>query len=178
METNRHEYKNGTVKLSNNVKTGLSTVSGDIMNEVEVDDQAHMALVINYCATSISRKQHDVEICIFPTRNKEDGTMMLYTMYVGLPIQTVLEDEHFCYIRSISYGRITRNIKVEVDTEVTPPILRLEIIINSMRNMGEVDNMSVVNIHIKRSRRINLLYDNNQDDDNDKRGSTKRTRNK
>ena len=175
MESNtKREYKaGGIVKLPPNVKATYSSTDKQILDNVEADDQEHMATVIEYCATTICNKHETVKIFIHDSRHEKTGEILLYTLYMGMPLNTVLEDEHFTCIKQISWRRITRNIKWSYDTEAE--LFRLEICINPMRCLPEFDDISIVNIHIKQNKRLNVVYEKNAIED-DKRGSTKRPR--
>lgn len=175
MEVSKRDYINGMVQLAGNVKSVYGTVDRGLMEDVGVDDQDHMALVINYCATTIGRKSDDIQIYIVPARHEVTKEVILYTLYVGLPMKTELEDEHLFYIRSLSQRRITRSIKYKPDLEANPPLMRLEICINPMKYMPEVEEMTIVNIHLKQGH-VNYYLDKPGSDDDDKRGSTKRSR--
>lgn len=171
----KNQYDKGTLKLSPNVKADLSFVESNVLACVHPDDLHHMVLVLNYCATTIGRKHKDIKTCIFPTAHRETGEMMLYTVYVSLPLSTVFQDEHFIFLRSISEGRIERNIKVVYDEKANPPMLRMEIVINALKNIAEIDVTSIIQIYIKKKCQVNRIYDNEADDDLN-RGGTKRTR--
>ena len=175
MEVSKRAYKNGMVELAGNVKAVHGTVDRGLMADVGPDDQDHMALVINYCATTIGRKSDDIQIYIVPAQHEVTKDVILYTLYVGLPMKTEIEDEHLFYIRSLSQRRITRSIKYKPDLEANPPLMRLEICINPMKYMPEVDEMTIVNIHLKQSR-VHYHLDKPSGDDDDKRGSMKRSR--
>ena len=169
MESTKREVKNGIIQLAGNVKAAYNTVDRSLLEEVGADDLDHMILVINYCATTIGRKSDDIQIYIVVARHEITNEVILYTLYAGLPMKTVIEDEHFFYIRSISPRRINRSILYEYDAKAD--LMRLQICINPMKYMPEVEQMNVVNIHLKQSR-VNYYVDK----DEDKRGSTKRTR--
>jgi len=171
---NKSEYDKGTIKLRPNVKADISFVEADVLGCVEADDRHHMILVLNYCATAIGKKHKDIKTCIYPTRHRETGEMLLYTVFVGLPLSTVIEDEHACYIRAISPGRIDKNITYEVDQKASPMMWRMAIVINASKNLSEFEEMSIVNIHLRKKYRVNVVYDKEADDD--QRGSTKRSR--
>lgn len=169
MELSKRESKNGIIQLASNVKAAYNTVDRGLLEDVAPDDLDHMILVVNYCSTTIGRKSDDIQIYIVPAYHEVTKEVLLYTLYVALPMKTVLEDEHLFYIRSISPRRINRSILYEHDTKAN--LMRLQICINPMKYMPEVDEMSIVNIHLKQ-RRVNYYTEK----DDDKRGSTKRPR--
>ena len=172
MESIKRDYlPGGIVKLPPNVTKSQNTVDRDLLADVEADDETHMALVIDYCSTTICKKTDPVKIFIHPSRHEKTGVLLLYTLFVGMPMTTVLEDDHFTHIKQISWKRITRPIKWEHDPEAN--LMRLEICINPMRCLPEIDDVDIVNIHIKQSRRLNIIHERVDDD---KRGSTKRPR--
>jgi len=171
----KNEYDRGAVKLQPNVKADLSYVDEDVLKHVHPDDEKFMILVLNYCATTIGRKHKDLKTCIFPTRHRDSGEMMLYTVYVSLPISTVIDDEHSAYLKAISPGRIDRSIRTVCDPNVLPLMWRMEIVINALANISQYETISITNIHMtKKKNQINIIYDKDADDD--QRGSTKRTR--
>jgi hypothetical protein len=170
MQMEKRESKNGIIQLASNVKAAYNTVDRGLFEDVGPDDLDHMILVVNYCSTTIGRKSDDIQIYIVPAYHEVTKDVILYTLYVALPMKTVLEDEHLFYIRSISPRRINRSILYEHDTKAN--LMRLQICINPMKYMPEVEEMSIVNIHLKQSRTVH--YHTEKDDD--KRGSTKRPR--
>lgn len=170
----KREYKTGgIVKLPQNVSAAYSEVEQDILADVDPDDQTHMALVIDYCATRICNKNDPIKIFIHTSRHEKTGQTLLYTLFVGLPSNTEMDDSYTTGIKEISWRRITRGIKWKNDFDAG--LVRLEICINPMRCMPEIDDVSIVNIHIKQNRHLNIIHEKNAADD-DKRGSTKRPR--
>lgn len=174
MESPKVAYENGVVKLNPNIKTEASMMCDNIMDIVHPDDQHFVALVLNYCGTTIGKKHKEVMIGIYPVSHKETADIIFYTVYVSLPITTIVQCEHMLYLRAVSPARITRNISDENIFTGPTPYRRLEIMINSLKYMPQEIDMNLINIHVKHSTRLTLNYDTNNEDD--QRGSTKRTR--
>lgn len=173
MEAPKREFKTGgIVKLAPNVKPAFSTIDRDILVDVEPDDQEHMAMVIDYCSTTICSKHETIKIFIHTARHEKTGETLLYTAYIGMPLSTVMEDDYMTNIKQFSWRRITRPMRYMYDAE--SQLMRLEIYIHPMRLMQEIDDIQVVNIHIKQ-RRLNIIHEKSAADE-DKRGSTKRPR--
>lgn len=173
----KREYKHGgIVKLSPNVKPSYSTVDTEIMADVAEEDQKHMGMVIDYCSTTICKKHEDIKVFIYTSRDEKTNEILLYTLYVGVPMTTVLSDDHFTRIKEFSWVRITRPIKYEHDPEFN--LMRFEISINPSCNLPAIDDIcihSITNIHLRQKRnRLNIIHENEGDDD--ERGSTKRPR--
>lgn len=166
----KREMSNGIVKLPANVTPLYSEIETPILQDVEPDDLEYMALVVDYCATTIGKKHEDVKVFVFAAHHEQTKEVLLYTLYVGLPMTTVVKDSHFQSIRQISYRRITQDIQQAYDAKAH--LWRLEFFVHPMRRMPKVQDITVTNIHMKQAY-VNLITEGNDDD---KRGSTKRTR--
>ena len=172
MESKHNYGDDGTIKLRASIKSDISNMGGSTLDDVHPDDKHCIAVIINYCATTIARKHQEIRYVIFPVPHRINGDIVFYTVYVSFPLSTVFGDEQTAYIRTMSCERITDTIKIGYSAEAGPPCQRMEIIIYSLKYMPEVEVQSVVQLHIKKTNRLSISYEK----EDDQRGSTKRTR--
>lgn len=176
MEVTKNEYQSGLVKLRPNVKADVAYVNGDLLSVVIPDDQPYMIAILNHCATTIGRKHQDVFTCIIPLIHRETGVVLSYTVYVSLPITTIIKDTDLTYIRAVGGERVQKSIEAEVKMpKDATPFWRLTIEVHSIHTMPETKSMSIVNIYVNNTHRVNIAHPNTEID-SDQRGSTKRTR--
>jgi hypothetical protein len=169
----KHNYSNdGTITLRPSIKSDISNMGGSTLDDVHPDDKYCIAVIINYCATTIARKHQEIRYVIFPVPHRVNGDIVFYTVYVSFPLSTVFDDEQTAYIRTLSCQRITDSIKVQYSAEAGPPCQRMEMIIYSLKYMPEIDVQSVVQLHLKKANRLSITYEK----DDNPGGSTKRTR--
>jgi hypothetical protein len=169
----KHNYGNdGTVQLRASIKSDISNMGGSTLDDVHPDDKHCIAVIINYCATTIARKHQEIRYVLFPVPHRTNGDIVFYTLYVSFPLSTVFDDDQTAYIKTVSCQRITDSIKLCYSDKAGPPCQRMEIIIYSLKYMPEIEVQSVVQLHLKKANRLSICYEK----EDDQRGSTKRTR--